>query len=119
VQLYSQVLFVPAYGEDVTLITTEAPQVFGMPSPDPSNTACTIFNGGAGVIYAKFVANTNVVGPASGSLQVAAGQTVLLQTGDGSFGDAASTATSVTIAGRGPVVITRGTATPQQIFADR
>ena len=112
-RLFNQFLFTPSAGT-ATLNTTEAPVVYNMPAVDPSNVDTTIANGSTGAVFVGF----GGVG-APPAVTVPPNTTVLLQANDNGPGFAASTATEITIAGRSQLTVTRGTATAQQIFADR
>lgn len=111
-RLFSQILFAPASG--VTLNTTEAPISYALPAVDPSNVDTTIANGSTGAVFVGF----GGVG-APPAVTVTPNTTILLQANDNGPGLAASTATEITVAGRSQLTVTRGTATAQQIFADR
>ncbi|MGH8319951.1 MAG: hypothetical protein ACREUL_18600 [Steroidobacteraceae bacterium] len=112
-RLFPEVLFTPSAGT-VSLNTTEAALAYDMPAYDADNLDTTITNGAISTIYVNFGAVS-----AQPGTPVPPNTTILLQHTDGAYGAAASTATTIAVKGRSAVTVTRGTATAQQIFANR
>jgi hypothetical protein len=101
----------------VDVVLVGGPQTVSMPAPDGGNPDTLISSSADNDVYIKLAPNASV-GVGTGALVIHPGQSVLLQHNDGSFGEAASTASQLTVGGTayGTCQIQRGVATSQAVF---
>ena len=117
-RFHREFLFAPSAVGSAVINAVENGTVHAMPAVDANNVDTTVANNSGNAVLVKFAAG-EIDGAGTGTLKISPRETVLLRSGDNGFGDAAKDATEITVAGRATVTVCRGTATLQQIFADR